>query len=723
MQRAVLHQDLGHVAAPLVQGGLDDGARRVGLRIGLQVEHLRLNQHLLKQQVDVGALLGGNVLALHLAAPLLHEDVHVGQRSTDLLRIGTRLVYLVDGENHGDTGGLRMVDGLNGLRHDLVIGCNHNDDDVGDAGTPRTHGGEGLMTGGVEEGDGLVAHLHLIGTDMLRDAARLALDDIGVADVVQQGGLAVVHMTHHGDDGRARHQVLLAVLRLLLFLLQSDKLDGEAVVLGQQRNGLRRKPLVDGHRQPQAHADGNDVGDRLVHHDGQFVGGDELRHLQHALLLFVPLHLLHHLLLDVLAFLLAVLRGLALLYRGHARIGLANLLHNVLFGEIHLVFALLLLGLGFGGTLLLPERGGALLIAGIGGGFDALALFLATLRIGCRRSVRLVALRLGGIQVDVGNHLGAGQLPVFRPDEVVGLFGGFRSGRLHGFRLFLHLWLLLCLLLFLRLLFFLLPLLLLHFPFLPALLLALRFRTGLLHLVQIDETDGLHRRTGMVRHKGDDLLLLLARRFWGCRLLRRFRLRRGGWFLRHGRLLRFGRRFLYRRFRPDRFRCGRHRLHRCHRFRRLHRLHRFGCRCGCALRLRLFFRHHLFRLRFRRGRFLHRRLAPLRFLITQVNLGDHFGLLGFNRNEPGPRLLGERLAQPGVLDEDLTAGNGLQFPLLLFEDSKGILPGSIGFAGAEIYFGRFLLDGLFLLVFSHQQCIMLLRQFGVGLILDLKTLL
>ena len=246
-----------------------------------------------------------------------------------------------------------MVYGLDGLRHYLVIGCNHNDYNVGDAGTTGTHGGEGLMTGGVEEGDGLVAHLHLIGADMLCDAARLALYDVGVADIVQQGSLAVIDMAHHSDDGCARHQILRILLLFLLLFLQSDKLYCITVILCQKRNGLRRKPLVDGDGQTEAHTDGNDVGHRPVHHDGQLVGGDELRNLQHTLLLFAALHLLHHLMLDVLALLLAVLRRLALLHRSHSGIGLADLFDNVLLCEIHLVLALLFLGLGLRGTLTL----------------------------------------------------------------------------------------------------------------------------------------------------------------------------------------------------------------------------------------------------------------------------------------------------------------------------------------------------------------------------------
>ncbi len=67
-----------------------------------------------------------------------------------------------------------MVDGLDRLRLDAVVGRHHDHGDVGDARTAGTHGGERLVARGVEEGDHVVGVVHLVGTDVLRDAAGLA---------------------------------------------------------------------------------------------------------------------------------------------------------------------------------------------------------------------------------------------------------------------------------------------------------------------------------------------------------------------------------------------------------------------------------------------------------------------------------------------------------------------------------------------------------------------
>ena len=48
---------------------------------------------------------------------------------------------------------------------------------------------------------------HVVGADVLRDAAGFARRHLGAADVVQQRGLAVVDVAHDGDDRRARHAI------------------------------------------------------------------------------------------------------------------------------------------------------------------------------------------------------------------------------------------------------------------------------------------------------------------------------------------------------------------------------------------------------------------------------------------------------------------------------------------------------------------------------------
>ena len=63
--------------------------------------------------------------------------------------------------------------------------------------------GERGMAGRVDEGDlGARGRSHLIGADMLGNAARFAGYDVGLADGVEHRGLAVIDMAHDRDDRR-----------------------------------------------------------------------------------------------------------------------------------------------------------------------------------------------------------------------------------------------------------------------------------------------------------------------------------------------------------------------------------------------------------------------------------------------------------------------------------------------------------------------------------------
>ena len=80
-------------------------------------------------------------------------DLVLEQLLADLLRIGAGLVDLVDRDDHRHAGRLGVVDRLDRLRLQPVVGRHHQDDDVGDVGAARAHLGEGLVARRVEEGD------------------------------------------------------------------------------------------------------------------------------------------------------------------------------------------------------------------------------------------------------------------------------------------------------------------------------------------------------------------------------------------------------------------------------------------------------------------------------------------------------------------------------------------------------------------------------------------
>ena len=441
MQGSVLHEDGGQVAAALVQRRLDDGAGSEPFGICLEVKEVRLEQHLFEELIHVDAVLGGNLLALILTSPGLGEDVHLGELLVDLVGGCPGLIYLIDSEHHRHACGLRMVDGLNRLRHHGVVSRDDDDGEVGHLGTAGTHGREGFVTRGIKEGDmTAVFQLHVVRADVLGDSTRLTGDDVGLADVVQQGGLTVVDVTHDGNDRRTGDEVFLLVCLLsgldLVCQFSTHEFNFVAELFSYQHEGFGVETLVDGHHQAKAHARSDNVVHRgVVHEGGEVVHRYELGDLQHFAFGGCLLALFLAALGGKLAFLLTVLRAeVVLLALVHLGVGLFDLL-------LDLFLHLFQLGLGHGG---LEAVALATLAAGLLG--CGLVVFLGAaldVRTGLRHIHLLGALGdalalLGRFLVELGQVYLAHHLKTIIGLGRRGRFGldgfGFRFGGGLGFR-------------------------------------------------------------------------------------------------------------------------------------------------------------------------------------------------------------------------------------------------------------------------------------------------
>ena len=109
----------------------------------------------------------------------------------------------------GTLGRLGVVDRLDRLGHDPVVGSHDDHRDVGHLTAAGAHRRERLVARRVEERDHVAVVAHLVGADVLGDPARLAGGDLGLADCVEKRGLAVVHVAHHRHNRRALDEVVL----------------------------------------------------------------------------------------------------------------------------------------------------------------------------------------------------------------------------------------------------------------------------------------------------------------------------------------------------------------------------------------------------------------------------------------------------------------------------------------------------------------------------------
>src|SRR5690242_14103440 len=281
MQSAALDQSRADRPASALELGLDDHPFRRAVGIGPELKHLGLKSDGIEQLVEARPFQGRDLDLERIAAEDLHHDLLAQQLGTHALRIGARLVDFVDGDDHRHAGRLGVVDGLDRLRLNPIVGGDDENYDVGHLGTALAHGGKCLMARGVDERDLVPGRRHhLIGADMLRDAAGLLADDIGGADGVEQRGFAVVDMAHDGDDRRARLQILGLIVgadEAFLDVGLRHAPDRVPELLCDELSRVGVDHIGDLVHVAVAHERFDDVDATLGHAIGELLDGDDLR--------------------------------------------------------------------------------------------------------------------------------------------------------------------------------------------------------------------------------------------------------------------------------------------------------------------------------------------------------------------------------------------------------------------------------------------------------------
>ena len=277
-QGPALHENGRDRAAAAVEFRLDDRAFRRAVGVGLEIENFGLQPDRFQQLAEIGLLRGRDLDVERLAAHRFDLHFVLQQFGAHAFGLGVGFVDLVDGDDDRNLRRARVLDRFHRLRLDAVIGGDHQHHEVGDLGAARAHRGEGGVARRVDEGDFRARRRrHLIGADVLGDAARFAGDDIGGADRVEKRSLAVIDVTHDGDDRRPRLHMRRVVGRVEQAFDDvgfRDALDRVAQFLGDQLRGVGIDRIVDRRHLALFHQEPDDVDGALGHAVRELLDGD-----------------------------------------------------------------------------------------------------------------------------------------------------------------------------------------------------------------------------------------------------------------------------------------------------------------------------------------------------------------------------------------------------------------------------------------------------------------
>ena len=144
-----------------------------------------------------------------------------------------------------------------------IVGSDDQHDDIGRLSAARAHLGERFVARRVDEGDPVAARqLHLVGADVLGNAAGLVRGDVGLAQGVEQRCLAVVDVSHDRHNRRPR----LELVGFVDLALQPDLDIGGAhapdivpELHRQEFRGIGIDGMIDGGHDPHPHQRLDDI--------------------------------------------------------------------------------------------------------------------------------------------------------------------------------------------------------------------------------------------------------------------------------------------------------------------------------------------------------------------------------------------------------------------------------------------------------------------------------
>src|SRR5262245_28544492 len=178
-QRSHLHNYGGRRATAGFHLRFNDGAARSGGRRCFQFHYFGLKRHHLEQVIDSGALRCRDGTNNCFSSPILRSEPVLLQLFLHAIEVRAWKIHLVDSYHDLHMGrGLGVINRFSRLRHNAVVGRNHQHNDVSDVRATRSHGGECGVSRRVDKRDLVAVVIDAIRADVLRNSAGFASCDL-----------------------------------------------------------------------------------------------------------------------------------------------------------------------------------------------------------------------------------------------------------------------------------------------------------------------------------------------------------------------------------------------------------------------------------------------------------------------------------------------------------------------------------------------------------------
>jgi hypothetical protein len=197
LEDTLADDDRGRIEALMVLVGLQGDALALPFRVGFELFCFLQDQ--LRKQVHILTRLCTDMHNRNISSPGLDIESSFEECLFDALDVGIGEIDLVDGHDGLNLIFVDDVDNFLGLLLDSFGRRNDQHDEVSNPSAPSAHVAEGLVSGCIDEGDFLIVTTNVKCTYFLSDTAHFSFCNVGVAQVVDERGLAVVNVTHNGD--------------------------------------------------------------------------------------------------------------------------------------------------------------------------------------------------------------------------------------------------------------------------------------------------------------------------------------------------------------------------------------------------------------------------------------------------------------------------------------------------------------------------------------------